>query len=68
MKAWEILVSNDGSTFTAVDYQKDNTATTVSVTFAPQTARYVKISLYQADQNGGGTARLYEFMLFDSKK
>ena len=67
-KSWEILVSNDGSSYTAVDYQKDNTTIEVSVTFAEQTARYIKIRLYQADHSNAGTARLYEFMLFDSKK
>lgn len=67
MKEWEILVSNDGTTFTAVDYQKDNSADTVSVTFDTQTARYIKIRLYGSDQTGGGTARLFEFMVFKTK-
>ena len=68
MKSWEILVSNDGVTFTAIDYQNDNKATTVSVSFDDVTARYVKIRLFSADQGGAGTARLYEFMLFDKNQ
>ena len=66
-KSWEILVSSDGGNFTAVDYQKDNTQGTLSVTFDEVTARYVKLRLYEPDAKSGVT-RLCEFMLFDSKK
>ena len=62
-KTWEIMVSNDGGNYTAVDCQKDNTASTVSVSFGAVTARYVKIRLYQPDAQAGIT-RLGEFMLF----
>lgn len=64
-KEWEILVSNDGSSFTAVDYQKDNTESVVSVTFEEQSARYVMIRMLASDQTGAGALRLNEFMLFD---
>ena len=67
IKTWEILVSSDGGNFTAVDYQKDNTQGTVSVTFDEVTARYVKLRLYEPDAKSGVT-RICEFMLFDSKK
>ena len=67
LKRWEILVSSDGATFTAVDYQKDNTATAVSVTFEEQSARYVMIRMFESDQTGAGALRIAEFMLFDTK-
>ena len=67
-KSFEILVSDNGVNFTAVDYQKDNTKATVSVTFDEVSARYVMIRLYEADQTSAGITRLCEFMLFDSKK
>ena len=63
-KAWEILVSDNGTNFTAVDYQKDNTQATVSVTFDAVSARYVKIRLFESDQNQMNITRLCEFMLF----
>ena len=66
-KSFEILVSSDGGNYTAVDYRKDNTAATVSVTFDEVFARYVMIRLYQPD-GGSGNTRISEFMLFDSKK
>ena len=66
-KSWEILVSENGINFTAVDYQENNTKGTVSVTFDEVSARYVEIRLYQPDERSGIT-RLCEFMLFDSKK
>lgn len=67
-KTWEILVSKDNTKYTAVDYQTDNTKATVSVTFDTVTARYVKIRLYQPDQNQMNITRLCEFMLFNSKE
>lgn len=67
-KSFEILVSSDGSNYTAVDYQPENTKATVSVTFDEVSARYVKIRLYEPDSNKTGVTRLSEFMLFDSKK
>ena len=66
-KEWEILVSVNGVNFTAVDYQKDNTQGTVSVTFDEVSARYIEIRLYEPDSRSGIT-RLAEFMVFDLKK
>lgn len=66
-KSWEILVSDNGVNFTAVDYQKDNTQATVSVTFDEVTARYVMLRLYEPDASGTGTTRLCEFMLFNKE-
>lgn len=66
-KSWEILVSEDGVNYTAVDYQKNNKEATVSVSFDDVSARYVKLRLYQADLSGG-TTRIPEFMLFDANK
>jgi len=68
MKSWEIFVSTDNLSYTALDYQKDNTAKTVSVSFDDVTARYVKIRLFEPDQNNMGITRLCEFMLFDQNK
>lgn len=65
---WEIFVSVDGGEYTPVDYQTNNTKTTVSVTFDEVSARYVKIRLYEPDSNKTGVTRLAEFMLFDSKQ
>ncbi len=64
-KAWEILVSTDGKTYTAIDYQKDNNDEVVSVSFDEQSARYITIRLY--DAGSAGVTRLYEFMLFDKQ-
>ncbi len=61
-KAWEILVSTDGVTYTAVDYQSNNADSIVSVSFEEQSARYIKIRLYNA--GNAGATRIYEFMLF----
>ena len=64
-KEWEVLVSEDGETWTSVDYQKDMNVDTVSFDIGEQSARYVKLRIYSADNNGIGSVRLYEFMLFD---
>ena len=66
-KDFEIMVSNDGGNFTAVDTRLNNTTATVSVTFDEVSARYVKIRLFNPDAQAGIT-RICEFMLFNSKK
>ena len=63
-KEWEVLVSEDGKTYTAVDYQKDSKMDAVSVNIGTQKARYVKIYVYTADNANTGTTRILEFMLF----
>ena len=65
---WEIFVSEDGKTWTSVDYQKDNTADIVSVNVGDTSARYVKLRVFTTDSGANvGTVRLYEFMLFDQQ-
>lgn len=64
MTEWEILVSNDGSTWTSVDYQPNCNENLVSFNVGSQTARYVMIKGYTVD-NGTGTVRLYEFQLYN---
>jgi len=65
---WELFVSDDGKTFTSVDYQKGNTKDVASVNVGDITARYVKLRVYTTDQGvNAGTVRLYEFMLFDQQ-
>ncbi len=67
MKSWEFLISDNGVNFTAIDYQKDNTEATVSVSFDEVSARYVMIRLYEPDAKAGIT-RISELMLFDSEQ
>ena len=65
---WELFVSDDGTTWTSVDYQNGNTADIASVNIGDTTARYVKIRFFTTDQGvNTGTVRLYEFMLFDQQ-
>ena len=63
-KRWEILVSEDGKSWTAVDYRENNTLSELSVNIGEQSARYVRINLIKADSSAG-TVRLHEFMLFN---
>lgn len=64
MTEWEILVSNDGSTWTSVDYQPSCNESIVSFNVGSQSARYVMIKGYTVD-SGQGTVRLYEFQLYN---
>ncbi len=65
---WELFVSDDGKTWTSVDYQKDNTKDIASMNVGDVTARYVKLRVHTTDQGvNAGTVRLYEFMLFDQQ-
>ncbi len=64
-KEWEVLISSDGETWTSIDYQKDMNVDTVSFNVGEQTARYVMLRVYAADNNNIGTIRIYDFMLFD---
>lgn len=69
-KSWEILVSVDGENWVSVDYQPDvakDASTQVSVNIGEQSARYVQLRYYACDRNNVGTARLYEFMLFNQQ-
>ena len=64
MTEWEILISNDGTTWTSVDYQASCNENIVSFNVGKQTAQYVMIKGYTVD-NGTGTVRLYEFQLYN---
>jgi len=65
---WELFVSNDGTTWTSVDYQNDSKADIASVNVGDTSARYVKLRIFSTDQGVNvGTIRLYEFMLFDQQ-
>ena len=65
---WEIFVSDDGKTWTSVDYQSGNKADIASVTVGDTSARYVKLRIFNTDSGANvGTVRLYEFMLFDQQ-
>ena len=66
-KEWEIFVSDDGKTWTSLDYQKDNKEAIVSINVGDTTAQFIKLRLFATDQSGVGTARIYEFMLFDQQ-
>ena len=64
-REWEILISDDGKTWTSVDYQKDMNQEQVSVNVGDQSARYVMLRVYASDKGAGKILRLHEFMLFD---
>jgi len=66
-KEWEILISEDGKTWTSVDYQKDNTADAISVNVGAQSARYIELRIYTPDKSNTGNVRIQEFMIFDQK-
>lgn len=61
---WEILVSEDGKTWTSVDYQNNNNNSVSSYNIGTQTARYVQIKIFNPG-DGAGTVRLYEFQLYN---
>lgn len=64
MTEWELLVSNDGETWTSVDYQPSCNRAKASFNIGNQSARYVMLRIYNPDDSQVGTVRLYEFMLF----
>ncbi len=65
---WELFVSEDGTTWTSVDYQKGNKADIASVNIGDTNARYVMLRVFATDAGVNvGTIRLYEFMLFDQQ-
>lgn len=61
---WEILVSEDGKTWTSVDYQNNNNNSVSSYNIGTQTARYVQIKIFNPGDSAG-TIRLYEFQLYN---
>lgn len=64
MTRWELLTSNDGETWTSVDYQPDCDQNSASFRIGRQSARYVMLRIYDPDDSQAGTIRLYEFMLY----
>jgi len=65
---WEFFVSDDGKTWTSVDYQVKNKADIASVNIGDTNARYVKLRVFTTDSGANvGNIRLYEFMLFDQQ-
>ncbi len=65
MSEWEILISNDGKTWTSVDYQPSCNENIASFHIGDQIAQYILIKGYTVDgSNGVGTVRLYEFQLY----
>jgi len=65
---WELFVSDDGKTWTSVDYQNENKADIASVNIGDTNARFVKLRVFTTDSGANvGTIRLYEFMLFDQQ-
>lgn len=61
-REYEIAVSNDGSQWTTVVQHRGNTENTSQDAIALIEARYVKLSLIKAEQNGH-TARLYDWQI-----
>ena len=65
---WELFVSDDGKTWTSVDYQPKSTADIASINIGDVTARYVMLRVFATDQSANtGTLRICEFMLFDQQ-
>ncbi len=62
---WEILISNDNKNWTSVDYQVNNNNAISSYNIGSQTARYIVFKVFNADNGGSGTARLYELQLYN---
>lgn len=65
--SWEILISEDGKSFTSVDYQSSCAADVVTVSVGMQSARYIEFRAYKTDASNTGALRLQEFMLFKAE-
>ena len=65
---WELFISDDGKTWTSVDYQPSSKADIASINIGDVTARYVMLRVFATDQSANtGTLRICEFMLFDQQ-
>ena len=65
---WELFISDDGKTWTSVDYQPNSKADIASINIGDVTARYVMLRVFATDQSANtGTLRICEFMLFDQQ-
>ena len=67
MMEWEILISNDATNWTSVDYPPNCNEKLVSFNIGEQTARYILIKAYNVDGSSSGTIRLYEFQLYNQQ-
>lgn len=63
-KAYAILVSEDGADFTEVKSVTRNTEGTTHDTFAPVSARYVKLVVNKPTQGSDSAARIYEVEVY----
>ena len=62
---WEVLVSNDGKEWKSVDYQVNQNDAISSFDIGKQTARYIVFKIFNSDNGGVGTVRLYELQLYN---
>ncbi len=62
---WEVLVSNDGKEWKSVDYQVNQNDAISSFDIGTQTARYIVFKIFNSDNGGVGTVRLYELQLYN---
>ncbi|MCI8360295.1 MAG: hypothetical protein HFE86_03050 [Clostridiales bacterium] len=65
MTEWELLTSDDGKSWTSVDYQPACNEAKASFDIGKQSGRYLLLKAYNPDDGGPGTIRLYEFQLFN---
>ncbi|HEX8870798.1 MAG TPA: discoidin domain-containing protein, partial [Lentzea sp.] len=65
-KAFTIQTSTNGAAWTTVTTVPNNTADVSTHDIAATTARYVRLNITQAEQNSTGTARIYEFEVYDT--
>ena len=66
-KAYTILVSSDGLSFTPVASVTKNTSGETLDTFAPVNARYVKLSVVKPTQGSDTAARIYEIEVYGTE-
>ena len=62
---WEVSISNDGENWTPIDYRSYDNDAISSFDVGTRKARYVMFNVFNADNGGSGTARLYEFQLYN---
>ncbi len=67
MTEWELLISDDAVNWTSVDYQPSCNEASASFNIGNQSARYLLLKVYNADNSSVGTVRLYEFQLYNAK-
>ncbi len=62
---WEILISNDKTNWTSLDYQPNGDYNIASYNVGNQKARYVMMKVFNPESGGSGTLRMYEFSLYN---